>query len=66
MIQVGRNLTAYGANSTSSSKAAYGGLMTGSARSEYSMGRQPRGCVPRFVEKERRPPVLCQNSALLK
>ena len=24
------------------------------------------GCVPRSVEKERRPPVLCQNSALLK
>ena len=61
MIQVDRNLTAYGANSTSSSKAAYGGLMTGSARSEYSMGRQPRGCVPRFVEKERRPPLRHQG-----
>ena len=39
---------AYGANSTSSSTSACGGSMTGSARSEDSMGRQPRSTPRRY------------------
>ena len=40
--------TAYGANSTSSSTLACGGSMTGSARREDSMGRQPRSMPRRY------------------